>query len=217
MQICAISDTHGHHLQLDLTQYPADILIHAGDWTKGYDDNFSETKPFLHWLSRQPYNNKILIAGNHELTVEANEQEFRNLLKQYPSITYLQNSSVTIDNINFFGSPYSNEFCNWAFMEEDIELATIWQEIPDNTDVLITHGPAYNCHDLVENAYNRDPHVGSKSLRQRKLALQDTLKLHISGHIHPAYGTSETHCTNICASLLNDRYQLVNKPILKEI
>lgn len=218
MTLCCISDTHGRHRDLDLSQYSADVLIHAGDWTKGRDLGLSETKDFLEWLSIQPFTHKIFIAGNHEVAVEASTRYFDEIMLNYPNLIYLQNSETIINGVKFYGSPYSNEFNDWAFMKDDIALSHIWETIPDDTQVLITHGPAYGCHDQVKQAYGRNPHVGSKSLHCRKLALQDTLKVHISGHIHEAAGTSIiANCTNICASVLNENYQLINKPTLIEM
>ena len=217
MKLCCISDTHGKHEQLDLSAYPADVLIHAGDFTAR--DTKTQVILFLEWFSVQDYTHLILTAGNHEKLIESDPVWFHQALTHFPSITYLQDSEVVIDGIKFYGSPYSNEFCNWAFMEEEIELSKVWDKIPDDTNVLITHGPAYGCNDLVKGAYGRDPHVGSQSLHYRKLSLQGTLKVHISGHIHEAYSQSigATGCINVCASVLNERYQLVNKPITLEI
>ena len=217
MKICCISDTHGSHHQLDMTQYKADMLVFAGDWTRGRDLALGETEDFLDWLDEQPYKHKVVIAGNHEVTVERYEEDFNTLIAAYPDITYLNNESATIDGIKFYGSPYSNEFCNWAFMEEEVLLIDIWDKIPDDTNVLITHGPAYGCNDLVNNFYSRDPHVGSQSLSYRKKELKD-LKVHISGHIHEAYGINTTGDTiNVCPSILNEKYQLTNKPIIVEV
>lgn len=166
----------------------------------------------------QDYDRKILICGNHEKLIENDPRWFIHALSYFPSITYLQDSSVTINGVKFHGSPYSNEFCNWAFMKDELELSKVWAKIPDDTNVLITHGPAYGCNDLVKHSYGRDPHVGSQSLHHRKLALQDSLKMHVSGHIHEAYNVDTTNkCINICASILDEKYQLVNKPIIVEI
>lgn len=214
MTIVAISDTHGRHNQLDMSKYPADVLIHAGDWTRGRDLGLSETIEFLEWLEAQPYKHKLFIAGNHEVQVEADQARFSHILSTYPSITYLHHKTITIDGINFYGSNYSNEFCGWAFMKKELGLEEIWDKIPDDTNVLITHGPAYGTHDQVKHAYGCDPNVGSESLVYRKRELEGTLKLHISGHIHEAYGISGTNPTNICASVLNENYQLVNNPII---
>ncbi len=217
LQICCISDTHGRHTQLDLRPYKADVLVHAGDWTRGDDLGLLETKDFFDWLILQPFKHKIIIAGNHEVQVEDYPVEFRALLSQYHTITYLQDSSVVVDGIKFYGSPYSNEFYNWAFMSSDDELAKLWERIPLDTNILITHGPAYKCHDKVKNAFGCDPHVGSRSLAKRKKLLRK-LDVHISGHIHEAYGKRvHESVLNVCASLLNDSYQLVNAPIIIEL
>jgi len=214
MTICCISDTHGQHEALDLTQYPADVLVHAGDWTRSSDRGFTETDAFLEWLEAQPYNYKVLIAGNHEVTVEEHNNYFNELLFNYPSITYLQDSATTIEGVNFYGSPSSNKFYNWAFMGTENELHKVWNKIPLDTNVLITHGPAYMTLDKVVNTYGRDPHVGSKSLQNRKCELTK-LKLHITGHIHEGAGQSFEHgCINVNAAVLNERYNLVNEPII---
>lgn len=217
MKIACISDTHGQHWDLQMSKYPADMLIHAGDFTRGRDFGLSETQNFLSWLSEQPYKYKIFIAGNHEQQIEAGKELFNDLLLQYPDIIYLNNSDVTINGIKFYGSPYSNRFGAWAFMDDEIALVKIWAEIPDDTAVLVTHGPAYGTNDLVNNLWGPEPHVGSKSLTKRKQELAGTLKAHINGHIHEAYGTTGTNPINICASVLDEKYQLVNNPIVLEI
>ena len=216
MTICCVSDTHGQEQKLDLSEYPADVLVHAGDFVNR--GTKTEVINFLQWLELQDYQYKIFISGNHSGVVASDPEWFKRVLKTFPAVTYLQDSEVVIEGIKFYGSPYSPEFCNWDFMEEEIDLSKIWDKIPDDTDVLLTHSPAYGCHDLVERAYGRDPHVGSQSLTYRKKALQDSLRVHVCGHIHCAYGTSNTlGCLNINASVLNDDYQLVNKPIIVEI
>jgi Icc-related predicted phosphoesterase len=64
-------------------------------------------------------------------------------------------------------------------LEEGYELESKWNQIPDDTDVLITHGPPYGYGDCVHHDYN----VGCRDLL-------DTVKFrvkpqyHIFGHIH---------------------------------
>lgn len=207
MKIIAISDTHGQHQHLDLAKYEADVLIHAGDWTRGHDVGLLETEEFMKWFSEQPFKHKICIAGNHEVSVE----DYKNSIPVPNNVHYLYNSEVVIEGIKFYGSPYSNEFCGWAFMENEVGLSKVWAQIPEDTNVLITHGPAYACHDLVNNAYGRDPHVGSQSLTKRKEMLTELL-VHVCGHIHEASGISGIKPININAAVLNDKYVLTNEP-----
>ena len=213
MRICCISDTHGKHKKLVLSNYTADVLIHAGDFTKGKDLGLSETVEFLKWFSMQPFEHKLFIAGNHELQVEADSDYFEELLTMFPTITYIHHKEVVIDGVKFYGSNYANKFYDWAFMDEEMGLSKLWAKIPEDTNVLVTHGPSYGYCDLVTNDASRDPHVGSQSLTRRKQLLTE-LNWHISGHIHEAYGVVGK---NLCVSVLNEDYRLVNRPIIIEI
>lgn len=86
--------------------------------------------------------------------------------------------------MRIWGSPYSSMFHNWAFMEEEEQLAARWAKIPEGTDILITHGPPLGVLDQVRRF--PQPHVGSESLMRRFVEVQP--KLHVFGHIHEAYG-----------------------------
>jgi hypothetical protein len=60
-----ISDTHNQHGKMQ--DLPAgDVLIHAGDFTM--TGTLVEVEEFLKWFAAQPFQHKILIAGNHEPT-----------------------------------------------------------------------------------------------------------------------------------------------------
>lgn len=212
---CLISDTHGAHQSIDFSGYgDCEFLIHAGDFTRTTHDQMNETLDFLQWMEDLDFAHKILIAGNHELCIEDDPDWFQSLLPDYPSITYLQDSSVILDGIEFYGSPFSNEFFNWAFMEYDQDLSPIWAKIPESTQVLITHGPAYGINDTVDRVPGLN--VGSESLTQRKTQLPN-LKLHISGHIHEAYSASPitvNSVDHICPSIMDVHYRPVNKPVI---
>ena len=209
MKITCISDTHNKHHYIDTREFSTtDILIHAGDFTG--NGNASQTLAFLQWYSDLNVPHKILVAGNHDFS--ACSEIFPSMLAQFPSITYLRNSSVTIDGLVIWGSPYSNIFGQWAFMKDDFELYNIWEQIPANTNIVITHGPAYSIADKVVNAHNRDPHVGSQSLRD-KLKKLKLLKLHVTGHIHESYGTYLGKYTTVNASVCDLNYVPFNRPI----
>ena len=149
---------------------------------------------------------------NHDFY--ACSEHFDSLLATLaPSIHYLRNSSVNINGLNIWGSPYSNTFGQWAFMKDDEDLAPIWDLIPDETDIVITHGPAYRSGDLVtDQVYGMNPHVGSVSLKTKLLKLPN-LKLHVCGHIHEASGIYIGDYVTVNASTCDLSYVPFNIPI----
>lgn len=210
MKIVAISDTHGKHQSLILPK--GDMLIHAGDVSSLGKE--SEIKDFLNWFSKTDFTYKILIAGNHDFYFEKiafNETILNQLIPS--NIIYLNDSGVEIEGIKVWGSPIQPWFYNWAFNRyrgEDIKK--YWNKIPQDTDILITHGPAYGILDKTIRSEN----VGCEDLLEKINEVKP--KFHICGHIHEAYGHMKQGNTEfINASVLDEGYNLRNKPIVVEI
>ena len=145
MKITFISDTHGKHAELTDKLPGGDVLIHSGDFMRGgYEEG--EAIDFFDWLEHDVtgYEYKIIIAGNHDRLFENEPEQAAKLMGAYcPSVIYLQDSSFKINGIKFYGSPHTPAFNNWAFnvRRNSDEIEKIWSKIPDDTDVLITHGP----------------------------------------------------------------------------
>lgn len=208
MNLTIISDTHNRHNDVILSK--GEVLIHAGDYTGS--GTKSESIDFLNWFSKQDFKHKILIAGNHDFFFENSSKEMiQEILPD--NIHYLEDSSVSIDGINFYGSPITPFFNNWAFNRERGEkIKKYWDKIPKNTDVLITHGPPFGILDKTTRGEN----VGCEELL--KSVNQIKPKLHIFGHIHEDYGIiTHEETTFINASLLNERYIYVNDVVEIEI
>ncbi|HFU75163.1 MAG TPA: metallophosphoesterase, partial [Arcobacter sp.] len=132
MTLEIISDTHSKHEFLTLKG--ADVLIHCGDFcTRGHRE---EIMDFLEWFSAQEHEHKILIAGNHDLWLEEMSQQegikedFRAFIYRTYQVIYLNDDSVSIRNLNFYGSPYSVTFYDWAFMESEEKLYERYKKIP---------------------------------------------------------------------------------------
>lgn len=177
MKIVHISDSHGKHIGLKLPK--GEVLIHSGDFCEyGID---AEISAFLDWFREQPFENKILIAGNHDSDL-AECQGFESLQFNLDGIHYLNHSDVIIDGVKFFGSPKSPSQFGGAFTywpgDED------WSKIPSDTDVLITHGPPKSIF---------DDGLGCDSLASKVKEL--SLKAHCFGHIHQAKGMSNVNNT----------------------
>lgn len=212
MRIVAISDTHNYH---DLVTIPeCDILIHAGDATG--QGTFSEVRKFAEWFEKQPAKHKIFVPGNHEL-------DFAN---QYPHSAYwfddycpsgfmLINDSITIEGIEFYGSPVTPFFNNWAWNEFSQGLMRTWKVIPDTTNILITHGPPYG---ILDTSYvAKGQKLGCAFLRDE---IKDRVKprVHIFGHIHDSHGIFSDGTTDYYnASICTEEYSPDNPVTIIEV
>jgi len=208
MKIVVISDTHTQHRKVKLPD--ADMIIHAGDISsRGLQH---EVFDFYQWFGSLDYKYKIFIAGNHDFYFEKHSQA--TILKEIPdNLIYLNDSGVEIEGLKIWGSPIQPWFYDWAFNRHRGDaIKKHWNLIPRNTDILITHGPAYGVLDKTI----RGMPVGCEELRKSI----DTIKpkVFICGHIHEAYGVEEISETKfINASVLDEHYRLVNSPVLIEI
>ena len=215
MKVHCISDTHNKHEEIDLPG--GDLLIHSGDIMSS--DNPSELLQFLMWLESQLYTTKLFIAGNHDHLLEQKPELIEKILKLFPSIIYLQDCEVTIDHIKFYGAPWipTNHLGKaFSYLRTDHASAdSHWAKIPDDTDVLITHGPAYNKLDKIMRPIRKDQtklNLGCPELGERIKDVNP--KLHICGHIHSSQGildVSEPTTTYINAASLGEDYQYSNK------
>ena len=210
MKFVVISDTHGKHQSLILPK--GDVIIHAGDVSSMGKE--SEIKDFLNWFSKTDFTYKILIAGNHDFYFEKISHNTQVLEELIPSnIIYLNDTGIEIENLKIWGSPIQPWFYNWAFNRyrgEDIKKH--WNKIPQDTDILITHGPVFGILDKT----SRNENVGCKDLLNKIEEIKP--KFHICGHIHEAYGQlKQENTTYINASVLDENYNLRNKPIVFEI
>lgn len=216
MRITLISDTHTKHNELTNDLIGGDLIIHAGDISSmGYID---EIQNFCNWYnSLKQYDNSVFIAGNHDWGFQNKASQIRPLVDSYEWITYLQDSKLTFVNkgetewCNIWGSPWQPEFLNWAFNSprNGIDLENIWKAIPNDTDILITHGPP---HGILDISSYGNVNAGCELLRVCVDKIKP--KIHVFGHIHSEYGYkfhNGTHFIN--ASVLNERYQYENKPI----
>jgi Icc-related predicted phosphoesterase len=212
MKICIISDTHRKYGKVILPE-GADILISCGDI--GILD-YMDLIDYNDWLGTQKHKFKytIQIAGNHDLDLE--KRGIREIEEILTNCIYLENCGVELEGIKFWGSPITPFFNDWAFMKyRGEEIKRYWDMIPDDTNVLITHGPAYGILDQTLMA-NGDPgeRVGCFDLLNRIKQLEK-LKLHCFGHIHGQYGTYNREGVKfVNASLVNEEYELVNEPIV---
>lgn len=208
MKFVVISDTHGQHQKLSLPQ--GDVLIHAGDVSK--KGTLRQIEDFLSWFSTLDFEYKIFIAGNHDFYFEkADPSEIKQLIPN--NIIYLNDSAVEIAGTKIWGSPVQPWFHDWAFnRQRGTEIKKHWDLIPNDVDILVTHGPVYGILDTTI----RGELVGCKELLSVVQRIKP--KAFICGHIHEDYGTYQSEETLfINASILNLRYQVAHQPIVFEL
>lgn len=209
MIIDCISDLHSHYPELE----GGDLLIVAGDLTahntkKEYDD-------FLNWQQYVKYKKTIVIAGNHDILLQHPDETGFTLWKGWAP--YLCDSGTEFEGLKIWGSPWIKSFPDMnpkykAFtVDTEEELAEKWKLIPDDTDILVTHGPPYGILDKI----SKRECVGSKTL-QMELFARLKPKLFVCGHVHEGYGQEPSGGflkKAVNASIVNEHYRPVNKPI----
>lgn len=176
----------------------ADIVVHSGDFTMNGSE--AEAIDFLNWFCDLPHRHKIFICGNHDDCLYGAKIDGLD-----SNVHYLCNSGVTIDGIKFYGVP--------MFMGDCITDQQLRQyaNIPSDTDVLITHSPAFGILDLDDEI-----NYGSEELLVRVSELN--LKAHLFGHIHAQHGITTINNTIFSnAAILNADYSVLNSPIVLDL
>ena len=214
VRLVCISDTHGMHERISGKLPEGDILIHAGDLL-GHG-TVEELVDVNDWLAQQPHPHKIVIAGNHDAAFQTTPEDARTALT---SATYLEDSGIDILGLTFWGSPWTPRFMNWYFMLQPGEEAQCWDKIPDDVDVLITHGPPKRILDEVPDPFERYriTHVGCPVLLDA-ITRKVQPALNVFGHIHEAYGHRQrTQTLYVNASTCTARYRPDNPPMVVDM
>ncbi|ROV90202.1 hypothetical protein VSDG_08772 [Cytospora chrysosperma] len=189
VSVVCVSDTHNTYPDIP----SGDILIHAGDLTQS--GSFTELQAALDWLKSQPHPHKLVIAGNHDLLLDpsldataagrgAAAAAQREQL-DWGDIKYLQDSTTELTcpngrRLRVYGSPNSSRHGNWAFQYPRSESDKTWRgAIPDDVDILITHGPPRAHLDVLR--------LGCPALLEELWRVRP--RLHVFGHVHEGYGS----------------------------
>lgn len=231
MNICAISDMHGNY---NFEVREADILCICGDiipleiqrdQTASFEwlQNF-----FIPWCLKQPVKHTFFIAGNHDWFLQWMDSSV--IKKQCEElgegrVTYLIDEAVTYHcerddkDYKIYGSPWCHQFFNWAFMTSDEKMEEIFQNIPEDIDILLTHDAPYGRTDLLlQNlSYTKRGHIGNKPLLKRVEEVKP--KYHFTGHLHSCnhVPTDYDGTTTACVSMLDENYRCTYKPLIINI
>jgi len=91
-------------------------------------------------------------------------------------------------------------------------ITDVWNTVPFDTDILVTHTPPYGIQDITRRGQN----VGCEHLLKKIKEIKP--KVCIFGHIHEAYGVHEEDGTvyiNACTS--NSRYKATQLPVVLDL
>jgi Icc-related predicted phosphoesterase len=189
MKLVCISDTHLDH---DFKVPTGDVLIHAGDATNHGTE--AEVERFAEWFHALPHPIKIFVPGNHDFLFMEERGLAREILSA-PNLHILIDEEVRLgadESVRFYGTPWVPSYGDWAFMRNEETLSHIYDSIPKELSVLITHGPAWGTLDILA----RGDHVGSSALLRRLADLHNMdaqPKVHVFGHIHTCGGMVANH------------------------
>lgn len=173
LTVVAVSDTHMTHLEMHLPQ--GDVLLHTGD---GLDfGSEGELVRLNNWFGtiRTDFQKILYVPGNHDIIIGEDPDYARELMS---NATILIDELFEIEGKRFYGSPWTPTYGDWEFMKPDLNLMKHWEQIPENIDVLGTHGPPYG---ILDRNYRGDL-CGSQTLM--KAVLDKKVKNHVFGHIH---------------------------------
>lgn len=204
MKLTLISDTHGKFFNLPTD---TDLILHAGDVCP----NFGRLKDIaaqpnwldFHFRAWREYHSAPLIGtwGNHDFAPQALE------MPCISNTTFGINEIIDINGLGIYCTPYSLPFYSWAFMATEDRLAKMFENVPDDIDIIISHGPPLDAGDECADGF----HAGSKALRDLIERIQP--KLVVCGHIHEAHGEYSIGSTRVInASSVDLGYNVRESP-----
>ena len=228
MKICAISDLHGNLIHIQ----KCDLCLIAGDVVPlNIQKNRVESivwlfQDFLPWIKELPCEEVYMVAGNHDF-ICASEYPVMKALEYLSDFkfTYLLNDCATYrapNGINYkvYGSPQCHVFGNWAFMHSEEFLEGLYNQVPNNIDIWLTHDtPALGDLDLLPpSRWSQEPiHAGGQSLAK---AIQRVKPKYVfCGHLHTCKDKylklDNTEIYNV--SILDNDYHISYEPTYLEI
>jgi Icc-related predicted phosphoesterase len=104
---------------------------------------------------------------------------------------YLQDQLIDINGVRIYGSPWRPKrgfFYRaeaFGYSSKDIR-GDKWSDIPDDIDILLTHGPPYSIRDYNPSI---EKSIGCPGLLD-EIVTRVRPRIHLFGHMHDCYGAS---------------------------
>ena len=169
LKIVAVSDTHGFEDQFEDNLPEGDVLLHLGDFAL---DGLHQTvqdglRNFDHWLSKQDFQYKIVIRGNHD--------PWNYDFEQSGAWYVTRPTSIVVEGVSLALIPYGSA-----------RMLAASGGIPTECDVLATHVPPHKELDKCLNGR----HAGSAFLNRVVYGMSSDRppRVWFCGHIHEGRG-----------------------------
>ena len=228
MKCICLSDLHGTLLPVEDYFEPCELVCICGDISPlNIQANHKKMRKWLvndfkPWCESLPCDKVIFIAGNHDFSF----QNLDFMYTQFPKdkkVTYLFHenyvyTSRSSKEYSIFGTPYCKLFGNWAYMEMDDVLDKLYQDIPENLDILLTHDAPFGVSDvLLQLGYYTGEHIGNKPLSAEILRKAPKIVCH--GHLHSTSREFEEwgYSKVINCSIKDECYNPIYEPLIIEI
>ena len=224
-----MSDLHGDLPRTELFE-ECEVAFICGDFSpltiQANDKKMKKwlADTFKPWCKALPCKKVYFIAGNHDWIAFRHPEFMHSVFPKEGKVTYLCQelavyTSEDGEEFKIFGTPYCKQFCNWAFMEEDSELAKLYLAIPNDLDVLLSHDQPYGYGDIILQpiAWNDGSHIGNKPLLEAVFTRQPRYMFcgHLHSTTHDCVLISKTQRYNV--SLKDEYYQNTYEPLYLDI
>jgi len=216
------------------------VLVHTGDFSNTGETHqvrdFCEW--LVEQKKARGFRHVVVIAGNHDVTMETayyTQVGAERFHKHRPGgsfdcdatrailtdefsdeITYLEDELVVIPNgtpegCRVWGSPWQPEFNDWAYgLPRGPPMREVCNRIPDDIDVLLTHGPPLGRGDKCKGGGHRAGCVDLLRTIQKRVKP----RAHVFGHVHEGAGVTHDGTTAyINASTMTFQYRATNSSI----
>ena len=220
IRFVCLSDTHSQPLSPSIP--PGDVLLFAGDFSnRGSPASISAFNSLLQSL---PHTHKIVIAGNHDHSLDPtcwssvksiSPYQYENTEpKKVTAGVYLENQGCEVFGYRIWGTPWIRSIRPGAFtVSTENELEPHYSQIPDSVDILLTHCPAHSILDTNSEGKSQ----GSTALLRLLHRLRP--RVHVFGHIHESYGQYHPPDSwlSLNASTCSVKYEARNPPLVFDL
>ena len=220
MNVIIFSDNHGYLPKLN----KCDLVIIAGDITPASDHSINWQKHwivsvFIPWVNNLDCDKVILVPGNHDFVFDQCEHEIKEIIASETKgkLTVLIHEEYIYHSNDggshrIFGTPYCKLFYNWAFMKESDSLQRVYDQIPENLDILICHDtPNIAKQGLIRKGPWMGTNAGNKNLAltiyEKKPKIVFHGHIHSGSHIPLFYNGTYLQNVSIMDDNLNQEYQ----------